>query len=194
MEKVRDRSGDPQIVLGQDGLKERSRKGGRPTGRSGMGWGTLGEVWNGSGDSRDGPEWISGPSGRSEPVGGPLGRFGTGRGTLWEVWDGSRTTGSCRTCRGNLPMVRDGLGDPWGGPDRSKDLLKGPGLVGRPTKSSGTGQGTLAEGKDGSEDRLGDPGRVGGPSGKSEDGLNNLGNGPAQVGDPQKVPGQDGGA
>ena len=57
-------------------------------GISGMGRGTLGEVWDASMDSQEGPGRFVGPSGRS----------GTGRGTLGEVRDGSRT----------LVEVRDG--------------------------------------------------------------------------------------
>ena len=44
-----------------------------------MGRGTLGEVWDKSGDPPVGPGLVGGPSGRS----------GMGRWTLGEVWDGS---------------------------------------------------------------------------------------------------------
>ena len=59
------------------------------------GRGTIGEVWDGSGDPQGGPGRVEGPSGR----------FGTGWGTLEEV----------RTGRGTLEVVRDGLGDRWRG-------------------------------------------------------------------------------
>ena len=88
-----------------------------------MGQGTLEEVWDGSGDPRDGP-------GRVE---GLTGRFMTGQGTIGKVRDWSRvsrggperveglsgrsgtgrwTLGRSRTGRVTLPKVRDGLGTP----------------------------------------------------------------------------------
>ena len=63
-----------------------------------MGLGTLGEVWDGSGNHREG-------LGR---VGGTLGRSGTDRGIAGEVLDGSRT----------IPVIRDLSGDHRGGPGR----------------------------------------------------------------------------
>ena len=98
-----------------------------------MGRGTLGEVQDGTGDSREGPGRFGGPSnwsrtGRWDPrgglgrVGGPSGRSMTGRGgSEWvgEVWDR--------------------LGDPQGGLGR---------VVG-PLRRSGTGHGTLKEVRDG---------------------------------------------
>ena len=53
--------------------------GGRPSMRFGTGWGTAGEVRDGSGDPRGGPGRVEGPSGRS----------GTGRRTHGEVLHGS---------------------------------------------------------------------------------------------------------
>ena len=76
---------------------------------SGTGRGTLGEVWDGSGD----------PLGGLGRVGGPLERSETGRGTH--------------------PEVRDGLGDPRSGARRSEDTQAGPERFGGPTSSSGTG-------------------------------------------------------
>ena len=61
----------------------------RPAGRSGTGRDTLGEVWDGLGDPRGGPERVGGPSGRSRTVGGSRGEVREVRGTLGEVQYGS---------------------------------------------------------------------------------------------------------
>ena len=125
--EVRDGSGDPLRGPGQFV---------RLSGRSETGRGTLGEVQDGSGDAREGPGRVGGPSGRSEMsrrpsrrsrtghhregpgrVGGPLGRSGTGCGTRCEDRYGQRTN----------EEVRDGSGDPRGGP----------GQVGVPRKGMG---------------------------------------------------------
>ena len=58
----------------------------KPFRRSGMGRGTLPEVWKGSGDPAGGPGTVGGPSQKS------------------------------RTGRGTLPKVRDGSGNAIGGP------------------------------------------------------------------------------
>ena len=81
------------------------------------GQGTLGEVWDGSGDPREGPGRVGGPSGRSRK---PSVRSSTGRRTLWEV-------------RKNLGEVQDGSREPRGGPGR----------VGEPSGRSEMGWGTL---------------------------------------------------
>ena len=84
-------------------------------GRSGMVQGTLGEVWDGSGENRAGLERVVDSWVGPVRVGGPTGRSGTGRGTL--------------------KVARDGLREPRGGPGR----------VGGPLRKSGTGWGTLGE-------------------------------------------------
>ena len=60
------------------------------------------------------------------------------------------TPGSSETGRGTLGEVRDGLGDPQGGPRH----------VGGASRWSVTGQETLGEFREGSVDHRGDPGRV----------------------------------
>ena len=75
-----------------------------PSGRSGTGQGTLGEVW--------------------DELGGPSRMFGTGRGTREEVRDRSQNhpggprrveerLDRSRTGCGTLREVRNGSGDPW---------------------------------------------------------------------------------
>ena len=59
-----------------------------------MGWGTIGEVRDGSGDHRGGPG----------QVGRPTGRFGTGQKTLGEIRDRSE--------------------DPRGGPGTGRETLR----------------------------------------------------------------------
>ena len=85
--------------MGRGSLPEVWEFGG-PTGRSGTGRETLGEVWDGSGDPPGGPglveypmggsRLVEGPSQRSGRVEGPSGRSGTGQETLEKVWDGLR--------------------------------------------------------------------------------------------------------
>ena len=53
--------------------------------------------------------------------------------------------------RGTFEVVRDGLGDRWGGPGRVRG----------PSGRSGTGRKTFGEVRDRSEDPHGGPGRVG---------------------------------
>ena len=135
-----------QVTLGkiQDGLRDpRGGLGmvGRPMGKSEMGWETLREVRDGSGDPREGPG----------QVGRPLGRSGMGRGTLEKVRDGSEESrGGLRWVRGTLGEVCDRSGVFWGGPERA----------GGPSRTFGTGWGTLGEVWDGQ----GGTRRVGGPS------------------------------
>ena len=70
-----------------------------------------------------------------------------------------------------LWKVWDGLADLPGGPGRTGDKSGDPPgcleRVGGPSKSSGTGRGTLPDVWDGSGDPLHGPGRVGGPSRRS---------------------------
>ena len=66
---------------------------GEPSGRSGTGRRTLGEVRDGSRD----PVKILGR------VVGPLVKFGTGRGTLGEIWEGSGDTPGGRGRVGDHP-------------------------------------------------------------------------------------------
>ena len=73
-----------------------------------MGWGTLGEVRDGSGDPRGCPGRFVGPSGRSETGWGTLGEVRDGRWTLRAVWD----------CLGTLGEVQNGSGDPRRGEGR----------------------------------------------------------------------------
>ena len=61
--------------------------------RSRTGRGTLGEVWDGSGDSRGGLGRVLGPLGWSGTGRGTLREVQTGRGTLGEVRDGFETLG-----------------------------------------------------------------------------------------------------
>ena len=156
------RSGDPHAGPGR---VERYSQ------RSGMGHGTLREVWDGtwtlpdirdgSRDPPEGPGHVGRPRGGPGQVGGPSCRFGTGQGNLPEVWDGSRDP------RGGLVRVeapREGSG--WFG-----DPPGGPRWVGGPSRRSGTGWGTLPvvqdgsgnllEVRDGPEHPQGGPGRVG---------------------------------
>ena len=118
-----------------------------PSGRTGTSQGTLGEVWDGSGDPRVGPVMVWGPSGRSGMGRGPTRRFGKGRGTLGQVRERLK----------DLADERYGSGDTQGGPRRIK------GLLGR----SWTGRETLGEVRDGSWDPPRGPGTVGRPLGRS---------------------------
>ena len=151
--EVQDGSVDPQEGSGRvGGPTRRSRTGRGPWGgpgqvkgasrSTGTGRGTLGEVWNGSGDTSGGPEWLGGPSVRSR----------TGRKHSWRSGTGRVTH----------PEIRDGSGDPQGGPgrveglgevrDRSREPPGAPGRVGEPSVRSGTGQETLLEVQNGSGD------------------------------------------
>ena len=120
-------------------------------------WETLGEVQVGSGN----------PLGGSEKGRGPSGRFGTGHGILRDIWDGSGTLGEVLDGSEDpwgvleeflfpSEQVRDGLGDPSGGP----------GMVRGPSGRSGTGKGTLGEYRDGLGDTWRGPGRIKGLSGR----------------------------
>ena len=57
--------------------------------RSGLGWGTLREIQNGSKDPFGDSERVGNPQGGPGRVKGPSGRTGTGRGTFPEVRDSS---------------------------------------------------------------------------------------------------------
>ena len=96
-----------------------------------MGWGTLPEVRDRSGETLGGPGRVGGPSRRS----------GTGRGTLSKVWDrlGDPPRGLRRarelsrrsgTGRVTLTEVRNRLEDPPGVWDGLGDHLGGLGWVG----------------------------------------------------------------
>ena len=149
-----------------------------PSGKSGTGRGTLGEVRNRSGDLRVGEGQVRGPTRRS----------GTDRGTYGEVQDGSvdyprglgwdgEPSGRSGTCRLTLGEVRDGSEHPrkgpkWvGGPPGvrawSGDPWVFPGRVGGPSGRSGTDRGTHGEVQDGSVDYSSGPGWAGGHSRRS---------------------------
>ena len=163
-----------------------------------MGWGTLVEVRSGSGELREGPGRVVGPAGRS----------GTGRGTLGSpgrvkgpsVWSG--------TALGTIWEVRDGSGEPRGGPGRDA-RPSGRSETGRNNitsyehaqgnlgevrvgsvdpRESGTGQRTLGVVRDGTRDHLGSPGRVGGTSRRSGTGRGTLGDVRDVSGDPREGP------
>ena len=99
------------------------------------GSGTLGEVQDGSGDTRRGLGRVRDPRGGPVFVGKPTQKSTSGRGTLEEGQDGS--------------------GNPRGGP----------GLVWGHLGRFGFGQGTLGEVQDGSVEPLGGLIRVGDPQG-----------------------------
>ena len=130
---------------------------GGPTGRSETDHGTIGEVWDSSGDPgevRDGSEDPRGGPGR---VGGPSRRSGTGWGTLREFRNGSLDS------RGSLGRV----GGPWGGSGRVGDPRGGPGRFVGPSDTSETGRRTLEDVLDGSMDSRGGPGCLARTLGKS---------------------------
>ena len=84
LKEVRDGSGDSLVGTGQvEG----------PSRRSGMGWGTLVEVWDGSQTLREVRDGSVDRRGGPGQVGGPSGRSGTGRGTIGEARNSSGTLG-----------------------------------------------------------------------------------------------------
>ena len=121
---------------------------GGPSVKSGKGWETVGEVWDGSEDHRGCPGLVKVPRGGPGRVRGPSRRSGTGRGTL----------GGSGTGRETLVEVVDVFEDGPGGPGR----VGGPsGRSKGPSERSGTGRGTLGEVMYGSGDPLRGPERVG---------------------------------
>ena len=78
--------------------------------RSGTGWGTFGEFWNGSGYPRRCSETGRGPSGRSLTGQENLGeiRYGSGNAREGPGRVGG-TSGKSGMCRGTHLKVRDGL-------------------------------------------------------------------------------------
>ena len=116
---------------------------GRPSRRSGTGWGTIVEVQDGSRDPARGQGRVEGHEevrdGSGDTPGGlrrvirPTGRFGMGRDTHGEVRDGS---GDRRGSQGrdvDLPRRLGELGDLEEIQDMSMDPPGGPGQVGKPS-------------------------------------------------------------
>ena len=121
-----------------------------------MGWGTLWQVWDGSGDLWRGPRRVGGKLPKVSDGLGPSGRSGNGLGTLMQVRDRS----------GIHQEVREGSGDLWEGPKCVRGQSGSWGGIGGHWERPRTGRGTHQEVREGwgthvdVQDGSGDPGEV----------------------------------
>ena len=104
-----------------------------------MGHGILQKVRDGSGDPPRGSRWVGKSFGRSQTDGKSSGRFGTGRGSFPEVRDESGPLRMSGTGQEVLLKVWNGSGSPRKVRNGSGSPPEGPGRVGGPSQSFGSG-------------------------------------------------------